>query len=207
MCFSILFNANDYINLFYINNILELGNLTSSKFQTKSWRKKQDWYSSGKHNECEKYQESIIIKFGLQINKLAGNNFRLDLHMNVLVSTDKLKKEISNWNDNSFEYSENFDYLLETKNYIYLFNLKFICDDGGFQIRSLKEVYHFINSQYKCKCLIKNKKVFFINILDGNFCFRNMNKLNYLKDKHQKKHNVYIGDMYDFIRNYKVVTS
>lgn len=42
----------------------------------------------------------------------------------------------------SYEFSENFDFVIENNNNIVLFNLKFICSQGGAQTRSLKEVYH-----------------------------------------------------------------
>lgn len=36
--------------------------LISSSKQTKNWRKKQDWYYNGKHNECELYQFQLFYK-------------------------------------------------------------------------------------------------------------------------------------------------
>jgi hypothetical protein len=34
--------------------------IPSAKYQTKTWRKNRSWYSTGKSNECEKYQIRLI---------------------------------------------------------------------------------------------------------------------------------------------------
>ena len=36
--------------------------IPGSEIQTKNWRKNQNWYRGGKHNECELYQRSLIEK-------------------------------------------------------------------------------------------------------------------------------------------------
>jgi len=182
-----------------ILNKIRKNTLVSSKYQTKDWRKKQNWYCNGKKNECEKYQEKTLRDIKLDINKNEANNFRLNLITNSIVNVHSLKKQLTNWCDVSFEYSENFDFMLENEKNIYLFNLKFICGSGGIQIRSLKEVYHFINSQYQCECLINDKKIVFINLLDGDFCYNNKNKFSYLSSLYKHKNNVHILDTYTFI--------
>ena len=66
----------------------------------------------------------------------------------------------------------------------YYFNLKFVCDSGGAQTRTLKDVYHFIKNQmeYLIKFNVNNVNVYFINILDGDTSY-NIGKFNFLRNK------------------------
>ena len=41
--------------------------IPGSEIQTKNWRKNQNWYKGGKHNECELYQRNLIEKIKLMI--------------------------------------------------------------------------------------------------------------------------------------------
>jgi len=66
--------------------------------------------------------------------------------------------------------------------------LKFICDNGGAQIRTLREVYHFIKYQLKYLIKFNTNNIYFINILDGDICYNNMNKFNFLI---KKKENIF----------------
>ena len=50
------------------------------------------------------------------------------------------------------EWSENFDGKIINRSNIFYFNLKFVCDCGGSQTRTLREVYHFIKYQIKLFC-------------------------------------------------------
>jgi hypothetical protein len=107
-------------------------------------------------------------------------------------------------NNNGYEWSENFDGKLIKNNNIYYFNLKFVCDSGGAQTRSLREVYHFI--KYQITYLIKFNKIniYFINILDGDTSYINMNKFKYLINKDEYKNiakYIFIGSLYDFQKN------
>ena len=44
--------------------------IAKSSNQTKEWRKKQEWYNSGKSNECEKYQINLLEKIiGQKLDK------------------------------------------------------------------------------------------------------------------------------------------
>ena len=62
-----------------------------SNNQTQEWRCNQPWYLNGKHNECEKYQISLIEEItGLKVNK---TNKRINLITNKL--EDVKKKLIS----------------------------------------------------------------------------------------------------------------
>lgn len=173
---------------------LKIDEIISSEYQTKNWRKKQIWYKNGKSNECEKYQINNIEKIKkIKINK---TNDRINIEKLII---DNYKNPIKN--NDGYEYTENFDGKIIINNNIYYFNLKFVCDKGGAQTRTLREVYHFI--KYQLDYLVKHKKnnIYFINILDGDTSFNSMNKFLYLlnKDKylHIKK-NVFINDLYHF---------
>jgi hypothetical protein len=163
--------------------------IPSSYYQTKTWRLNRSWYKNGKFNECEKYQINIIEKI-LKI-KILKTQDRINIET---LSLSKMNKPLIF--DNGYEYSENFDGYY---NNIY-FNLKMVCDNGGHQTRTLREVYHFIQSQFEY--LLKTKEnIYFINILDGDTSFNNMNKFNYLKNKEKYKEIVkfiFIGDLCQF---------
>ena len=105
--------------------------------------------------------------------------------------------------DNGFELTEDFDGIIKNLPNMneYYFNLKMVCDSGGAQTRTMREVYHFIYNmlEYLLKYNIKNQ--YFINILDGDCSYKYMRKFNYLLNKPEYseiKKNVFIGDMYDF---------
>jgi len=169
-------------------------NILQSKYQSKDWRKSQDWYINGKHNECEKYQINIIEN--IINNKLNKTNYRFNIMTNQLENINNPLKLI-----NGFEYTENFDGIYDNK----LFNLKFVCDNGGSQTRTLREVYHFISNQISY-LNNNNKSLIFINILDGDNSFKNIDKFLYLKDKYLKKeyiNDLYISDLYSFNEYYK----
>ena len=63
-------------------------------------------------------------------------------------------------------------------------NFKMICDKGGSQTRTLREVYHFVKTQLEYLLLHPEiKDTYFMNILDGDESFRNMEKFKYLLSK------------------------
>ena len=111
-----------------------------------------------------------------------------------------------------FEYTEDFDGKCNRGNKTIYFNLKFCCDSGGAQTRTLRLVYDFIKCQiqYINKLTInisnsnleESSNTYFINILDGDNCNTNMPKFRYLldklNDKKQLEKYVFIGSMYDF---------
>jgi len=76
-----------------------------------------------------------------------------------------------------------------------------VCDKGGVQTRSLREVYSFIEAQLNHLLLDIPKKPFFVNILDGDTSFSCIDKFNYLLSldeyKDVKKY-VFVGDMDTF---------
>jgi len=169
--------------------------IPQSYYQTKAWRKARSWYKGGKSNECEKYQIALIEKITGTILKKTHD--RINMETYGITSTSRPMK-----NSDGYEYTENFDGLLIKDTNKYYYNLKFVCDAGGAQTRSLREVYHFIKCQMEY--LIKfntNTNTYFINILDGDECFHNMDKFLYLLNKEQYKHiqkYVFIGSLYDF---------
>jgi len=160
--------------------------IPSSYYQTKKWRKNRKWYKQGKQNECEIYQKNLIEKIiKMKCNK---TNDRINMETNEMKENKKplIKKD-------GFEWSENFDGMIIKNNITYYFNLKFVCDKGGAQTRTLREVYQFV----KCQTKIKDKKIFFINILDGDVCYQNMDKFRYLINK-TKCCNIFIDDLKNF---------
>ena len=168
--------------------------IPSSYYQTKNWRKNKKWYKTGKSNECEIYQINLIEKIiNLKLNK---TNDRINTETNDII--DNRNPMVNN---DGYEWTENFDGKLIKNDIIYYFNLKFVCDSGGSQTRSLREVYHFIKYQLEYLLIFKISNVYFINILDGNTCFNNIEKYKYLINK-QKYENIkkyiFIGDTYEF---------
>ena len=172
----------------------ESSNIIPSNLQTKDWRKNSSWYDNGKHNECEKYQRNLIEK--ITKNKCNKTNLRFNLLTYELLTLSNPMK-----NNNGFEFSEDFDGFIDFCDNKYYFNLKMVCDDGGAQTRTLREVYHFINSQLNNLIKYDVKDVYYVNILDGNTSHKNMSKFNYLLNKIEfidiKKY-IFIGDMFQF---------
>lgn len=176
------------------NDIIDF-EIIQSCYQTKTWRKNCTWYNNGKSNECEKYQIYLIEK--IIFTKLKKTDDRLDIEN---IEIKNIKNPLTY--ECGFNFTENFDGLIDSKDKTYYFNLKFVCDSGGAQIRTHREVYHFI--KYQMEYLIKNMKnnnIQFFNILDGDTCYKNINKFNYLLDKERYKNikdSIFIGSLYDF---------
>jgi hypothetical protein len=171
-----------------------ISTLTPSFEQTKKWRSDQPWYHTGKSNECEIYQRSTIET--ITNHTCHKTNTRLHLSNKLMVEKTRPMKE-----EDGYEYSEDFDGSITSNDTKWLFNLKMICDNGGAQTRSLREVYHFIATQLDHLLLFPKNNIRFINILDGDTSFKNINKFNYLLNKSQYefiKHNVFVGDMCEF---------
>ena len=68
------------------------------------------------------------------------------------------------------------------------------------QTRTLRVVYHFIKLQCMYIDKTKNFNILFINILDGDECFSNKSKFNFLLESFQNnvKDCIYIGDLSNF---------
>ncbi len=180
----------------YIRGFLVRKNLLipHSCYQTKQWRKEMKWYKNGKSNECEKYQINTIEKM-LKL-KLRKTDDRINMSNNVIVN----KKNPMVHND-GYEWTENFDGKVMKNGNTYYFNLKFVCDMGGAQTRTLREVYHFIKHQLDSLVKGDMNDVYFINILDGDTSYHNMHKFNFLLNKTEykdiKKY-IFIGCLYEF---------
>jgi|APSaa5957512622_1039677.scaffolds.fasta_scaffold34380_2 hypothetical protein len=168
--------------------------IIDSKQQTKDWRKNQNWYKGGKSNECELFQRS-------QIELITNIKcIKTDLRININTMLLDRKSKPMTYPD-GFEWTENFDGFFRHNNCKYLIDFKFVCDSGGAQTRSLREVYHFITYQLENLLSKPKKDTYFINILDGNESYKTLDKFNYLTNK--KKYNnvkkfIFIGDMYSF---------
>ena len=162
--------------------------------QTKEWRKKQEWYNNGKSNECEKYQINLLQKIIGQ--KLDKTNERINIETHVI--SDKRNPMIHTV---GFEWTENFDGKIKRNDKIIRFNLKMVCDDGGSQTRTLREVYHFIQCQLEYILQNNSTNEYFVNVLDGGTSHKNMDKFIYLLNKEQyiniKKY-LFICDLHDF---------
>lgn len=173
--------------------------IPSSYYQTKIWRKNQKWYISGKYNECEKYQINMIEQI-LKI-KLAKTDDRINIETFKLSNNRYPLK-----NEDGYEWTENFDAKITIKNNLYYFNLKFVCDNGGAQTRSLREVYHFFRIQLQYLLLFNKNNTYFINVLDGDTSYKNMNKFIFLLNKPKYKpiiKYVFIGSLFQFQSFYK----
>ena len=162
--------------------------IISSKYQTKEWRQNQVWYQNGKHQECERYQMSLLSQNWIHFPEMKKTNVRLNVYDYELRNIVNLKKE------NMFEWSENFDAIVRDK---FLFNLKFICDQGGSQARTMRETFHFIRAQISH--LKINKNYVFINILDGDFCYRHTKIFRSIIPDGLYSKLIFIGDLEQFI--------
>lgn len=165
-----------------------------SFYQTKIWRKARKWYNNGKSNECEKYQTELIEKITGTI--LMKTYHRIYMKTYEIINIIHPMKQ-----SDGYEYTENFDGLLIKNRNNYYFNLKFICDKGGAQTRSLREVYHFIKYQLLYLIKFNTNNTYFINILDGDESYRNSDKFLYLLNEEEYKEvkkYVFIGSLYEF---------
>jgi hypothetical protein len=168
--------------------------LVSSKEQTKDWRKNQEWYINGKKNECEKEQIKCIEQF----TKIKMEKTEIRLHkINFKMKNNRL----TNKSNDFFYWTENFDCKFKFNNQNFYGNLKFVCDKGGAQNRTLSLVFDFI--MYQLNYLLKNKTndIFFFNILDGDGCYvyneHFKSLLESLEYKEVLKH-IFVGDMLTF---------
>ena len=167
-------------------------------YQTKKWRQNQSWYETGLRNECEIYQRSMIDQITKKTCSKTSNR------INIITKEMKSLKQPMKQTD-GFEWTEDFDgFIQHDKNDLY-FNMKFVCNSGGGQTRTLREVYHFITCQLEHLIKFYNSSSmtipYFINILDGDTSNKHMEKFNYLLKKKEYEtvsKQVFIGDMYDF---------
>ena len=173
---------------------------TDSRYQTKNWRKNQDWYNTGKKNECELYQRKLIET--ITNKKCEKTNLRINME------NYSLKKHIYPLTqENGFEWTEDFDGIQEKNNKILYYNLKMVCDNGGSQTRTLREVYHFVKCQleYLLKHKKKSSNKYFINILDGDQSYKRKQNFKYLTNLKRYKlicNKIFVGDIKSFDKWY-----
>lgn len=175
--------------------------ITPSSLQTKDWRKMQEWYKNGKQNECEKYQcllvQQITGKACLKTNE------RINMLNHKLLKCPCPMKHAD-----GFEWTENFDGKQEFNNYNIYYNLKMVCDSGGAQTRTLREVYWFIKSQLYHLLKFESLNLYFVNILDGNECHRTKSKFEFIlsQDKFANvKKFIFVGDMCEFYEWFNIL--
>jgi hypothetical protein len=167
--------------------------LTKSNLQTKEWRKSQTWYFGGKKYECEKYQRELLEElFNMKCPK---TNYRLNTRTLELKEITNPLKHLD-----GFDWTEDFDVFIE--DYNLFINLKFVCEQGGAQTRTLREVAHFIDTQLRYLVMNKDTKYKFINILDGDTSSLFMPMFKY-KIQHEDFKDIlpkiFVGDMVEFV--------
>lgn len=130
-----------------------------------------------KSMKSEQYQKMYIEReTNTPCEKIYG--YRLNQRCNIMEIKKSPMKEPS-----GFDYTEDFD-AVQTVGEKYIFiNLKNVCGSGGAQTRTMREVYHFIETQCKCLDVFTEggvilyddtrgmsilKEVYFANILDGD---------------------------------------
>lgn len=166
--------------------------MISSKYQTKNWRKEQVWWKGGKRNECEKFQKE-------NIKRITGYNLK-NTKKRINKETFEIRElKFPLKEDNGREWSEDFDGETKLDRKTFYWNLKFVCDSGGAQNRTLSLVYDMIKCQLEF-LNISSPNIFFINILDGDESFKNKKFFNYLlsKEKYINKQNLFCGDSHEF---------
>lgn len=192
-----------FYNKMTISKLVSL-NITKSENQTKVWRQTQSWYKNGKSNECELFQRNIVEN----ITKLKCSKSNIRLNTDTLAFEDKKypMKDID-----GFDWTEDFDGYQETNNLKLYMNFKMICDKGGSQTRTLREVYHFVKTQLEYLLLHPEiKDTYFMNILDGDESFRNMDKFKYLLSKEKYalvKDYIFVGNMEEFSIKFNSLTN
>lgn len=166
--------------------------LIKSTLQTKTWRKNQNWYYNGKSNECEKYQKTLIK------NIIGTDLYNTKIRLN-LCSYEIMKINNLNKRNDYFEWSEDFDGYYKINDNKCYFNLKFVCDSGGSQTRTLRQVYFHIIAQLNYIRKYQKTDTYMVNILDGSESSKHIDKMYYrinMSDKYKKY--IFIGDMVEF---------
>jgi len=181
-----------------VHTVLQM--IVSSSLQTKQWRKNQEWYRNGKHNECENYQVSCIEDI-LQARIEKTNHLRLNRRTNQFCRRSNPMAY-----PDGFDYTEDFDRWFEYGDNIILFNLKFVCDQGGAQTRSLREASHFIEAQCRYISSHPGTRVYFMNILDGDESFRKREQFNHTVAQCACQTNMFVGDLMEFKEYWSVLT-
>lgn len=163
---------------------------------TRQWRTGQLWYAGGRQNECELYQQQCVRQ--VVGHDVASKPTHLRLHL----TTKELVVEKSPLrHDDGFEHTEDFDGHLDLHGTSFFFNLKFVCGEGGFQNRTMRETHHFVRAQLDHLLCFPDATKRFINILDGDCSHRLMPKFRFLLAKKRfegVRPQVFVGDTHAF---------
>lgn len=191
-----LYNHNILRILRLLRLLLICNGITPSKDQTKAWRLAQPWYIDGRRNECEKYQRRQIEL--ITQKTCHKTKERINTETNEIIEEARPMTRI-----NAFYWTEDFDGKHDINGFILRYNLKMVCDSGGAQTRTLREVAHYIISQLDYKIKYIHKCEYFVNILDGDTSFSLYDQYNHILNKEKYKYVknfVFVGDMYSFVK-------
>ena len=170
--------------------------ITPAVSKTKKWRMTQTWYRGGKQNECELYQKHLLEQITKQpCSKTQDRIYRITSE--ILPCSRPLKR----MNNDGLFWTENFDVKQKHNKTVFYFNLKMVCDRGGAQTRTLREVGTFIEFQLEHLVKFPCEDKYFVNILDGNTSreFQTLFEFILTLEKYENiKNKVFIGDMHDF---------
>ena len=170
-----------------------------------------EWFHDGREDEYNR----ILKVFGTTRNFLKTvlkNNEQNQVDITYIPSSEfQNDSELFNFIvDNGFLDDVDYNNLEDVLKNYYLISLiekdtsnglKFICDKGGAQNRTTHLVYHFIKCQLEHLLIYKIINKYFMNILDGDTCFKYISKFNYLKNNKKYKDvikYIFIGDMNTF---------
>ena len=161
-----------------------------SQKQTVQWRQQQNWYRKGKRNECELHQRSTL-------ERIIGEKCpRTSERILIPESTIQRMPHVLRL-ENAFDWTETFDGRFVFCGIPHYVNFKFVCGNGGMQMRSLRETYHFVQAQLKC---IQKRHMVMINILEGDACHRAHGHFQRciatLPEEYKAR--IYVGDMAGF---------
>lgn len=150
--------------------------------------------------QCEHFQRRKIIQgTGLACPSTSA---RINLRTSQLI--DYLPHP--NKKTDGFDYSEDFDGVQCWNGKRIYINMKCIADTGGHQIRSLREVYWFVQGQLKV--LQNEPHLYFANILDGDIAHASFPKFEYtasLPEYENVRHRLYIGDLKGYFDWFKTL--
>lgn len=170
-----------------------------SSLQTKDWRKDQPWYKGGKSNECELLQRG-------QIEHMTGKCCPKTI-MRINKRTHQMQ-ELSNplTRSDGFDWTEDFDGKQsivgkDGLEHDLFYNFKMVCDAGGAQTRTLREVHSFIEAQMQVLLIGNYPNAYFINILDGDQSFARKEQFNHLvglPEYSNVREKIFVDDMSAF---------
>ena len=121
--------------------------------------------------------------FQKDLIKITNHDFSLcDKRFNI---TDFTLNQVKypNKNIDGYEYTEDIDLYQKINEKELYYNLKMVCNKGGSQTRTLREVYQFMICQLEFLLKNDDPNLYFINILDGDEAYCNRMKFYFLKKK------------------------